>query len=227
MSLQANIRQWRFSLAYQSKLLGEIFFPRRCAVCHREIEEGCFCASCRNSFWLGRNLPERDSVDVIIFLYRYQNQLQKLIQQVKFEQKSSLLPLLREEAQWGWNKYFSNLSGEYDYLSCIPTSPERRRRRGFDIPQEIFADLVTDKWRPDLLKRIRQTQPLFSMDPALRREEIAGCFSVQENVRGKRILLCDDIYTSGSTMEEAALTLKQAGALKVGAMGFTASKDNW
>ena len=227
MSLGLKLQQLRLQLAYEGRLLGEIFFPRRCAVCQKEIEEGCFCASCRQSFVLARRLPERESVDGIILLYKYQNQLQHLLQQVKFAGQAGLLPLLREEVLLTWQAYFSHTLGEYDYISCIPTSPERRQQRGFDIPQEIFSQLSPEQWRPELLVRVRRTLPLFNLEPRLRQEEVAGCFQVQENVRGKRILLCDDIYTSGSTMEEAAQTLKVAGATKVVALGFTASKDNW
>ena len=217
---------WK-NLQYEGRLLGEIFFPRRCAVCGKEIEEGCFCSSCRASFLLLRRLGVKESVDGIILLYKYQQELQHLLQAVKFEKRSSLLPLLREEVLWAWHQHFAQLEGEFDYFTCIPTSPERRKQRGFDIPQEIFAPLAPTKWRPELLRRVRRTLPLFDLDPLLRREEVSGCFQVQKQVQGKKILVCDDIYTSGSTMEEAALTLKGAGASQVVALGFTASKDNW
>ncbi len=227
MRISAKLQQLRLALGYEARLLGEIFFPRRCAVCRRIIEEGCFCASCRQSFLLARKLPEKESVDGIILLYKYQNQLQRLLQEIKFAKQAGLLPILREEVIWAWQEYFAGQERHYDYVSCIPTSPERRRQRGFDIPQEIFVALAPAQWRPELLTRVRRTLPLFELDPQLRREEVAGCFRVQADVVGRKILLCDDIYTSGSTMEEAAQTLKAAGADRVVALGFTASKDNW
>ena len=68
-----------------------------------------------------------------------------------------------------------------------------------------------------------------SLDAEERKEELAGCFALypQASVKGRRVLLCDDIFTTGSTMCEAAQLLLQAGAKRVGALAFCASKDNW
>ena len=112
-------------------------------------------------------------------------------------------------------------------ICCVPTSPERKAERGFDVPREIFAFLDFKKWQPNLLKRVRNTMPLFDLEPSLRKQEVAGCFAVEQSVLGKSVLICDDIFTTGSTMCEAAEALRKAGAKSVGAIAFTASKDNW
>ena len=70
-----------------------------------------------------------------------------------------------------------------------------------------------------ILKRVRGTAPQKSLAPEERKRNIGGAFLVgrQERKRlaGKRVLLIDDIYTTGSTMDEAARTLRRAGAEKV------------
>lgn len=160
-------------------------------------------------------------------LYKYQQELQQAIHNVKFAGQRDLLPLLREEAQLACGTNLQGLLADVDVITHIPTSPERKKQRGFDVPQEIFAFLEKEKLQPDLLKRVRNTLPLFDLEPNLRQQEVAGCFEVQQAVMGKSILICDDIFTTGSTMYEAARVLRMAGARSVSALSFTASKDNW
>lgn len=229
MSLSKLFRKLSNDLAYQGNLLWELIYPRRCAVCKNEIDIGYFCESCRQSFELGKELTDVDALDKVILLYKYQQQLQLAIHGVKFEGKSNLLPFLREEAQLALNKIpnLQELLAGVELITCVPTSPKRKQERGFEVPQELFAFLDNGKLQPNLLKRVRNTMPLFDLEPSLRRQEVAGCFEVQCSVVGKSVLICDDIYTTGSTMCEAAQALRKAGATKVIALAFTASKDNW
>lgn len=241
---------WR-RLRKELRLLGEIIAPRRCCVCGVQIDEGCFCSVCRCSFLLRRKLtPEHSGtefagelavydnlqdgfLDEQIFLYKYEGELQMLLRQLKFQQDAALLPLLTEEARLALpEQAAARLLQGYDDIAFIPTSGERLQQRGFDVPVELFAFLrASGKVRPDLLQRRRRTMSLYALDPAARRQELGGCFAVSREYRhrlqGRRVLLCDDIYTTGSTMTEAASVLRRGGAAKVGCLAFTAAKDNW
>lgn len=212
---------------YKLRLFKEIFYPRRCSVCSCKIDEGLFCGRCRNSFVLKKEIYDKEYLKEVILLYKYKNQLQEVIHKIKFQNDEGLLNFLEEEAKILMPVNRAFFLREYDIICSIPTSAERLKRRGFDVPAEIFAFLHDGKWQGDLLARNRQTLPLFDLEPLLRQEELQGCFSVQQNVKGKSILLCDDIFTTGSTMQEAARTLLRAGALSVSALAFSASKDNW
>ena len=70
---------------------------------------------------------------------------------------------------------------------------------------------------PDALARTRATEPQIELSAAERRVNVKGAFSVRgaERVAGKRILLLDDVMTTGSTMDECAKELKKAGASAV------------
>ncbi len=214
-------------LACGLRLLGELIFPRHCAVCHNETDTGCFCPACRKYFTLGTKIRGEGALTEVTLLYKYQEQLAAQLQHVKFRRQKSLLPLLAEEAALAWPREARSFPSAFDYVAGIPTSAERRQRRGFDIPEEIFAPLAGRFWHGSLLARTRRTAPLFGLPPDMRRSEISNCFAVRANVRGKSILLCDDIYTTGSTMLEAARTLQAAGAARVAGLAFTASRDNW
>ena len=229
MSLCERVKAVFNEVNYQCRLLGELVYPRRCAVCKNEIDTGYFCEACRKNFALGKMLKQVDNIDEVFLCYKYHQELQEALQIVKFAGQKDLLPLLKEEAQLALADA-SNLEKvllKYDIICCVPTSPERKAERGFDVPCEIFAFLDFKKWQPNLLKRVRNTAPLFDLEPILRKQEVAGCFAVEQSVLGKSVLICDDIFTTGSTMCEAAEALRKAGAKSVGAMAFTASKDNW
>ena len=229
MSLCERVKAVFNEVNYQCRLLGELVYPRRCAVCKNEIDTGYFCEACRKNFALGKMLKQVDNIDEVFLCFKYHQELQEALQNVKFAGQKDLLPLLKEEAQLALEdaSYLEKVLLKYDIICCVPTSPERKAERGFDVPCEIFAFLDSKKWQPNLLKRVRNTMPLFDLEPSLRKQEVAGCFAVEQDLLGKIVLICDDIFTTGSTMCEAAEALRKAGAKSVGAIAFTASKDNW
>ena len=80
-----------------------------------------------------------------------------------------------------------------------------------------------------LRERVRHTEPLYELKPEERKQELAGCFAMlpHAKVSGKHVLLCDDIYTTGSTFAEAAQVLLDAGAARVSALALCAAQANW
>ena len=227
MSLLNKVKTVYNNVGYQCRLLGEVIYPRRCAVCQTEIDIGYFCEVCRKNFALHKMVEGFDNLDKVFMLYKYHQNLQEAIHDVKFAGEKSLLPLLKEEAQLAVVNDLEKLLTDCDIITCVPTSPERKAERGFDVPTEIFAFFNSERWQPNLLKRVRNTLPLFDLEPSLRKQEVAGCFEVEQSILGKSVLICDDIFTTGSTLSEAALALRKAGARSVTALAFTASKDNW
>jgi ComF family protein len=106
----------------------------------------------------------------------------------------------------------------------IPLSRERLRMRGFN-QAEIIARPVAEylglTFVTAALARIRHTKPQTETKSAReRRENLRGCFAVRNNfsVRGRNILLVDDVTTTGATLLEAAKILKAAGSLTVYAL---------
>ncbi|MBI4120812.1 MAG: ComF family protein [Parcubacteria group bacterium] len=116
-------------------------------------------------------------------------------------------------------------SGNAPFLLVpIPLAFWRRRMRGFNQTEmlaQVLASLDNGGsfiYTPEILKKTRGTEPQTSlMERAARLRNIKDCFCVTkpELVTGKNIILLDDVYTTGTTLEGAAKTLRAAGAKKV------------
>ena len=101
----------------------------------------------------------------------------------------------------------------------IPLSRKKRRLRGFNQAQILALELAERLGIPadtGSLVRIRHTKPQRTLDPVLRRQNVRRAFGwTGGSLAGERVLLVDDIYTTGSTLDGAARLLKRAGAEKV------------
>ena len=111
-------------------------------------------------------------------------------------------------------------AGAFDIVSWVPVSGERKRRRGYD-QAELLAKAAAKTWglRPHrLLVKITDNPPQSGLSgSAARRENVAGVYALAQGaaVQGQRILLIDDICTTGATLLECRRTLLQGGAASV------------
>ncbi|MGI6656501.1 MAG: ComF family protein [Desulfobulbus sp.] len=109
-----------------------------------------------------------------------------------------------------------------DLIVPVPLHPRRLRRRGFN-QSVVLARACLPQWRtrirPELLRRIRDTTAQSQLTGEQRRRNLRNAFllcnSGAETVRGKRLLLVDDVFTTGSTVRECAMVLRQAGAARI------------
>jgi ComF family protein len=126
--------------------------------------------------------------------------------------------------------------GEIDLplIVPVPLHPSRRRERGFNQSELLAAGLVRVLRRQNggaapqvakaCLQRHRATPPQTGLSVAARRENLRGAFEVAkpEEVRGRGIVLIDDVMTTGATLSACARALKRAGAAQV--MGLTLAR---
>lgn len=203
-----------------------MFFVQSCAVCNAETESGVFCPACRRSELLLEAMPGLLNLDGAVMGYKYSGALKEMLHKLKFEGESKFLQPLAEEAAFLAQAYSES---SFDMVVSVPTDAARRKQRGFDIPESIFSGALTVKgaWQPQVLVRIRSTAPQYGLAPDKRRSNVHGCFAVQGDVQKAKILLVDDILTTGATLEEAAKALKQAGAKSVYALTLCGSLENF
>jgi ComF family protein len=111
-----------------------------------------------------------------------------------------------------------------DLILPLPLSAKRLQERGYNQAWLLSRALQHAMGVPachDALHRVRDTHRLMRLDAEARREAIAGAFAISpggaRRVQGRRIALVDDVLTTGATLDEAARTLRQAGARGVSA----------
>lgn len=107
-------------------------------------------------------------------------------------------------------------------VTSVPLHAARRRERGYDQAAclaEALADTIGVPFVPDVLERVRATRAQSELGPAERRQNVRGAFAVARPawVAHRKVLLVDDVLTTGATLTEALMTLRAAGARTTGA----------
>jgi ComF family protein len=141
--------------------------------------------------------------------------LASALHQYKYKPDATLAPLLADLLASR-----CPYRNDYDVLLPVPLHLERLRWRGFN-QAALLARRLARQWTlrldPFVLVRIRATPPQVGLDEAQRRRNITGAFAVRcaDRVRRRKVLLVDDVYTTGATVNECARVLKKAGARRV------------
>ena len=219
----------------------DFVFPPYCAVCESPLQSGekVVCEDCFQSIrWItppfcrscGRPLKRavseckkcrknRLSLTRIRSLAIYDEILSSIIHLLKYEQKPSLAKRL--------GRMMSVLllgdpvlSGVVELVIPVPLHPVRRRERGYN-QSELLARALADSAGLPLLAnaliRKRNTKSQTSLSPEKRFDNVADAFSVKQSdiLKDKRILLVDDVMTTGSTLHSCAEALLSGGAQEV------------
>jgi ComF family protein len=116
-----------------------------------------------------------------------------------------------------------------DWLVPMPLSSQRMQERGFNQAQLLARALEPHKVRADVLLRIRNTPPQSALGRRARMTSVAGAFAVDPlsyaRVARKRIVLLDDVMTSGASLASAAAALRSAGAAHITALVFARTES--
>lgn len=179
---------------------------------------GAHCARCRGS------KAKTFKCGVIRSAWLFGPQTQALIHAFKYQGYSFLAEFLGERMAQEFIKY-PELT-PIDWVVPVPLHPKKRRMRGYNQSQllaESFCKRTGLSLRGEVLLRQRDTLSQAHLKRQERLLNMLGAFAALPDVKGKRILLIDDVATTGATLEGCAAALKQAGAKQV--MAFTLARE--
>jgi ComF family protein len=200
--------------------LVDAIYPPKCGLCAR-LDAHPVCEACRRE-WQVLVLASDFSIsiefaDYVSAAYRYEGRAAQAVQRLKYSRTTSLIGAM--------SVVIADLVGRpvfaaADAVVPVPIHWRRNCYRGFNQSHLLCAALDPAMVRPTLLTRKRWTRPQVGLSREERRINLEGAFAASPQVRGLRLLLVDDVTTSGGTIRECAKTLKQAGAAWVGAAAF-------
>lgn len=198
----------------------QLLFPSRCVICRRIIGLSEFiCPDCaRNLPYVTAHTPVHgDFFNACYAPFYYEEPLRASFLRYKF---NGLSHYAAHYGSWMADYLLREVGGDFDLITWCPISRLRRWKRTYD-QSELLAREVAKRLGLPLAATLRKAhrKPLSrsGSDKAVRAAVILGAYSMypKASVAGKRILLVDDIVTTGSTLSECARILKTAGASEV------------
>ncbi|MBP3925612.1 MAG: ComF family protein [Clostridium sp.] len=215
----------------------DALFPRRCPVCGTIPEEGrAICPSCLSQLSFvsspvckkcGKEM-ETETMEYCldctrhkrsfawgVSLLNYNEAAAHSMAAIKYKNKREYLDFYAEETMKRCKEKL--LFMEADVLVPVPVHPARRRQRGFNQAELLAQALSVELKLPvcsDVLRRTKKTEPQKDLTPSERLKNLEEAFEARA-ICGRTVLLVDDIYTTGSTIEACTRALLKAGAKKV------------
>ena len=177
-----------------------------CKKCGKEIEDETmeFCEDCMNH----RHVYEYGAA-----LLNYNDAAKNSMVQIKYHNKREYLDFYGAVLAVRHERTIRKMN--VDVIIPVPIHPSRRRKRGFN-QAEVLAKIMGERLgipvRTDLLKRTKKTLPQKELSAGERLKNLSGAFQAEEVPKEiRRVLLVDDIYTTGSTIEACTRALKASG----------------
>lgn len=214
------------------ELLLDVLFPPKCPFCRRLLErtekEDGLCALCRKV--LPRTHEEGkqhfDGVEECISPLWYREEVRESVHRYKFSGRSAYAGVYARLMAESISEY---MEGGWDVITWTPLSKKRLRERGYDQAKLLAEELAKELNAPvlPLLTREFHTKAQSSLkDASARRANVAGVYRAvnTEELAGKRVLLVDDVVTTGATLNECAVTLLAAGGAEVRAVTLARGK---
>ena len=209
----------------------DLIFPRTCAGCGREA--GYLCDECEAAIPRLESpqcslcsAPSRTSLctwckaanqpfNGITAPYRWTGIVKELVYSLKYRNVRASAPRLAQLM----SAHLAETSITPDIMTPVPLHPSRERERGYNQSELLAQGILKSTGIPmalGALARVRNTPPQVSMStPEERRRNVVGAFECGGDVAGKRVLLVDDVVTTGATVAECSAQLRKSGAASI------------
>lgn len=232
-------------------VMADLLFPRRCPVCDKPAPAGMLiCPNHRKTFVpisdpyclccgkpLAKDTAEKELCktcqlhphvfDMGRALYSYRD-VASAIYKLKYQGRAEYGEYFGKEMGRRYRELVNSWGAEL--IVPVPLHPERQKTRGYNQAAEIAAALSEELGIPcneTLLLRGKNTVPQKTLGDSERRKNLQNAFKLQGNVVNyKTVLIIDDIYTTGSTIDACATVLKECGVSKIYFLAVASGKEN-
>ena len=202
-------------------------FPPHCPNCRDMVDERYqLCPKCAEKILrLDLKSDPPAPLDKVLRVTKYREGSRTLLHKLKFNNNLRVVPVLKKILDDVSNREeILNFLKDVDFAVPVPLHQKRLKERGFNQSEEIFGEWLAKKNLPlkNILIRIKETPQLYDLGKADRKKVLTGVFAAAEqfDLSGKKILIVDDIFTTGTTCKECAKVLKSLGAEKVFVLAF-------
>ena len=202
-----------------------------CGICGK-LEQKSLCNKCKIKLQKSAICKIEDYkntssyFDEHIYLFQYTGEIRDTILQYKFNEKSyiyrTFLELIKN------NENICAQIKKYDIIIPVPISKKRLNTRGYNQSSIIAKNLAKElniEYSEKILIKTKDNKPQSEMKQYTRKSNVSGVYKVinKERINNKKVLIVDDIFTTGSTVDECAKVLKENNAQSIGV--FTLAKD--
>ncbi len=214
--------------------LMELLFPTRAVCLGCGDEHGCdepfLCADCRKLLKAENVAVERTEwrkhgLDRVSFVYYYGKPVKGLIHAFKFRGVRMLAESMAHDLDSLIEQ--RHPAEQYDLIVPVPLHPSRLYQRGYNQAEVLAVPLGVLRGievRTDVLYRIRKTRQQAKLHRSKRSRNTLAAFRATDGAAGKRVLLIDDVVTTGSTLCACSDALKAAGAQEIHAITLAGSR---
>ncbi|MEM9279641.1 MAG: ComF family protein [Pseudomonadota bacterium] len=231
-----------------SRSISNVLVPNSCLLCdvHLARHGGC-CPSCWSdlafiqapvcpvmgtpfSVDMGDNFLSAEAIanpppfDRLRAVLSYDEQARRLVSLIKYSDRTDLVPWI---SKWMWVAG-KQLIDDADVVLPVPLHPSRLRKRRFNQAGEMarcLGKIGNLEYNSGILHRRKATRQQVGLTEKEREKNVAGAFVVPEanrvHLKGKRVLLIDDVYTTGATVKAATRALKRGGASNIDVLVFS------
>lgn len=208
-----------------------MIFPPVCGICGK-IDQKSLCNKCKirlekNALNKIEDYKNTSSYfDEHIYLFQYTGEIRDAILNYKFNEKSYIYRTFLEFIKN--NEKICTQIKKYDIIIPVPISKKRLKKRGYNqsaIVAKDLAKILQIDYKENVLVKIKNNKPQSELGQHERNSNVKGAYQLKNKsqIYQKKILIIDDIFTTGSTTNECAKLLMKNSASSVGI--FTIAKD--
>lgn len=202
-------------------------YPDRCELCLR-IGRPAICNDCRAEMVpLAQPIIyyfEGNPLDLSASVFPFEGRAAQAVKRLKYSRATSLAGPMASMLRSACDDL---TIPEFDIVVPVPIHWRRRCDRGFNQSELICEGFSPFSVETKALKRIRATRPQVGLTRAQRLNNLKGAFAASPVADGRRVLLVDDVFTSGGTATACAEALKQAGAIHVTSLTFCGERQGY